>query len=240
MMKVVRIYASLDEAWQARQQLREAGIPADVLDESEAEAAGGAPPEGVRLAVAEDDEPRARLLLGEGRREERLPSAQPKRGGVPWWAFVIVAVALVALAIHSDENAKLPRSGKVIEHDRNHDGRPDTRQEVSEGGHVITIYSDNNFDGVWDHVTVYRDHVLISSKWDSDFNGKFDWTATYENGIVTSAECRKDGAGPVLVRQFYQKGVITYALIDQDGDGSFDFHIDYDPYGREIRRVALK
>lgn len=239
-MKVVRVYSSLMDAQLAKLQLRGAGIDCDLPDEA---AAGNFPSaasaDGVRLLVADEDEERAREILGLPEREARLPSAAPRKGGVPVWMFVIIALALIALAIRSDQTPKGSRDG-VVTKDRNHDGKDDWRQETSDRGATVTIYSDNNFDGVWDHKANYSNHVLVSTETDSDFDGSYDWKYEFKDGLTVAGSCRKGGKGPELVNQTYQHGILASELVDEDGDGKWDFQQEFDPYGRVKTRISLK
>ncbi|MDB6079647.1 MAG: hypothetical protein JWO82_3394 [Akkermansiaceae bacterium] len=239
-MKVVRVYSSLMEAQLAKIQLRDAGIGCDLPDEA---AAGNFPAaafaDGVRLLVDDADEERAREVLGLPEREARLPSAAPRKAGVPVWMFVIIALALIALAIRSDQTPKGGRDG-VMTKDRNHDGKDDWRQETSDHGATVTIYTDNNFDGVWDHRANYSGKELIWSETDSDFDGSYDWKNEYKNGVIVSAVCRKGGVGPELVRETFKHGILVSELVDEDGDGKWDYQKEFDPYGRETAKIPLK
>jgi hypothetical protein len=239
-MIVVRIFSTLMDAQLAKLQLREAGIGCDILDEAIASSFPAAAfADGVRLAVADEDEASAREVLGLPGQQDKLPSAKPKKG-VPVWAFVIVAAAMIVLAIKADDNAKGSTPQGVVERDRNGDGRADVRQESSDGGHTLTIYADNNFDGKWDAKDVYRDFVIVSSEEDSDFDGAFDWKTEYKDGLPVTSECRKAGQGPVLVRRTFRQGILESAFVDSDGDGKWDYRAEYDAYGRETGRISLK
>jgi hypothetical protein len=232
-MKVVRVYSSLMEAQLAKIRLRDAGIGCDLPDEA---AAGNFPAaafaDGVRLLVDDQDEERAREVLGLPEREARLPSAAPRRGGVPVWMFVIIALALIALAIRSDQTPKAGRNG-VVTRDRNHDGKDDWRQETTDRGATTTLYTDDNFDGVWDHRANYSNHELVSSERDTDFDGSYDWKFEFKHGVQVGGSCRKGGKA-------FKDGILVSEMVDADGDGKWDYQRELDPYGRETARIPLK
>ncbi len=233
-MRIVRAYPNLPDAQLAKLALESAGIDADILDEATATLAPHLTfGSGIRLAVADEDFDQAREVLGLPPVE--LPPARAKRG-VPWWAFAILAVAVVSLFLKGRPAAQDDDPYAI---DRNRDGRKDERYEFDAGGRMKSAWSDNNFDGRWDERVYFRNGVVERVESDPDFDGAFDAVTEFRHGVPLTTAIRKGGKGPILSLTTYRDGVLVHVLEDRDGDGHWDVRIEYDPYGRESKREDL-
>ncbi|MBT2745992.1 DUF2007 domain-containing protein [Lysobacter sp. ISL-50] len=141
--------------------------------------------------------------------------------------------------------------------DYNGDGVADERL-VYEGQQLIRTEADRNSDGSADQVIQYDPRGLpTAAEEDQDFNGVRETTTTYRDGlwVERSADYDGDGApelqqtalrgvphtdqwldaqGRVIKRNLYTGGRLTGAEIDSDGDGVLDTVRIFDDRG-EIR-----
>lgn len=235
-VRIVHAYPNLIDAQLAKLSLESEGIAADILDEATATLAPHLTfASGIRLAVADGDFARAREALGLPPVE--MPPAKVSRG-VPWWAFAILAVAVVSLFLKAK-----PASGTSGDDpysiDRNGDGKADERYDFDASGKVSVIWCDNNFDGRWDERFDFKNGVAARIERDLDFDGAFDEVTELRHGVPLTSVVRKGGKGPVLLMTTYRDGVVAQALEDADGDGSWDFRTVYDAFGRVTGREDL-
>jgi hypothetical protein len=238
-MTVLKGYATLEEAHLERSRLASEGIDAQVLDESTPVSAPYALIEpGIRLAVADEDAPRAREILGLSAVLKVVPE---KTHSPSWLIFVVVAAVLLVLIFIKNRNGgSQAESLTRTELDRNHDSKPDLRQEADRQGRLVAEWFDNNFDGRWDLKRKYENGILVSAEQDLDFDGLFDSTLEYQNGVLATETIRPKGEGHPLFRREFRHGVLAVTWADRDQDGGWDQRIDCDPLGRETQRTDLK
>ncbi len=238
-MTVLKGYATLEEAHLERSRLAAEGIDAQVLDESTAVSAPYALIEpGIRLAVADEDAPRAREILGLSAVLKVVPE---KTHSPSWLIFVVVAAVLLVLffANHRNGGSQAETLNRT-ELDRNHDSKPDLRQEADRYGRLVAESFDNNFDGRWDLKRKYENGILVAAEQDLDFDGVFDSTLEYQNGVLATETIRPKGEGHPLFRREFRHGVLAVIWADRDQDGGWDERADCDLLGREVLRMNLK
>lgn len=237
-MIVLKGYSTLEQAHLARSLLESEGISAEVLDEG---TAVSAPylllSSGIRLAVADEDAPRAREIL-------ELPAeAPPLRGGRSvgggLWVVIVLIVAMASVfVIGTRQKSARQRSfpGQVIEQDRNGDGRPDLRYEYDAAGNPLLAFEDDNFDGRWSSRYEFRAGIVTRSEHDLNFDGTFDSVIEYRHGMPHVETIRPGGSGHPLFRHEYAHGRLATTWSDPDRDGTWDERTTYDPMGRQKRQ----
>lgn len=190
---------------------------------------------GIRLAVADEDVSRAREILG----LPAIPQVIPKTNTNPLWLMVVIAVAAFTVLFFGFKHYQVSKIERV-DQDRNNDGKPDERTEFNRQGKPVTFYLDNNFDGNWDWKQNFQDGTPTHAEADLDFDSVFDATVVFKNGLAITETIRPGGEGNPLFRHEYEHGITKVTWFDSDRDGSWDERIDYDPMGREIKRLSLK
>lgn len=236
-MRIVHAFPTLIDAQLAKLALETEGIEADILDEATASLAPHLTlSSGVRLAVPDGDFNRSREVLGLPPVD--LPPAKVARG-VPWWAYLILAVAVISLFLKAKPSSSSDR-GETYSIDRNGDGRPDECCEFDATGRVSVLWCDNNFDGRWDERFEYKDGIPHMVERDLDFDGVYDEFTELRHGVPVTTVVRKGGRGPVLTLVTYRDGVLAQTLEDSDGDGQWDFRTVYDAFGRVKERSPVE
>jgi hypothetical protein len=237
-MRVVKRCSTLEEAHLARTRLADAGIEADVLDETIATTApyllGSS---GIRLAVADEEADQACDLLGVPRNATVAP---PKRGGLPAWIALVVGVAAITVMIAGMKQSRGSAQPTKVDLDRNGDGRADARWIYDASGQSKEGFEDNNFDGTWDIRSAMRDGVIVTSEQDLDFDGVFDSHSRFKNGVIVEQTVTPSGSGNPLFRYEYKNGVAVVEWSDPERDGKWNERIEFDPMGRQTARLPLK
>lgn len=237
-MRVLKGYPTLEEAHLGRSLLASEGIDAEVLDEGASVAPHLLQATGIRLTVADGDADQAREILG----LSAVLKPGSRKSLNPLWLILITGVAVFTVlyaGIRRNLGSPAAASSR-IEHDRNHDGKPDERLELNQQGERVAGYGDENFDGRWDSKSNYQEGILVRVERDLDFDGVFDSTLEYQNGIMATETIRPGGEGYPLFRHEFHRGVLAISWSDKDRDGRWDERIEYDPMGREIQRMVLK
>lgn len=236
-VRIVHAYPTLIDAQLAKLALEAEGIEADVLDEATASLAPHLTfTSGVRVAVPDGDFVRSREVLGLPPVE--LPPAKVNRG-VPWWAYLILAVAVISLFLKANLSSSAI-GGDAYSVDRNGDGRADEQYEFDTAGRVSVIWCDNNFDGRWDERFEFKEGVARTIERDLDFDGSYDEITELRYGVPVTTVVRKGGRGPALMLMTYRDGVAAQSLEDNDGDGQWDIRTVYDAFGRVKERSPVE
>jgi hypothetical protein len=237
-MRVVKRCRTLEEAHLERARLAEAGIEADVLDETIATTAPYLlASAGIRLAVADEEADQACDLLGVPRAATVEP---PKRGGLPAWIALVVGVAAVTVVIAGMKQTRGSAQATKMDLDRNGDGKADARSIFDTKGRATESFEDNNFDGKWDVRFVMHENIVITAEQDLDFDGAFDSQSRFKNGVLMEQTVIPSGSGNPLFRHEYKNGVAVASWFDPERDGKWNERIEYDPMGRETARVPMK
>ena len=110
------------------------------------------------------------------------------------------------------------------EEDRNKDKKTDRWFYLkSDGG--ITINSDNNFDGIVDHILeTDRQGNKLYEEMDYNYDGIMDNFYYYKNGALERQEIDSNYDGNIDIWIYLEKGIyITKIERDKDHDGKIDF-----------------
>lgn len=209
----------------------------------------------VRVMVVEEDYPAARALVDRWNAEQPGQPGQPlqasarPRGRLAWW---VAGLLVGVLGSYAWFHAPVDRRGI----DRDHDGRFEVQVIYAPGGQALRQELDRNLDGKVDFVGRFDAYgAYESSRADEDFDGVFESESAYKDGNIESSTADTDGDGYPDMRWFYVRGVLhsidyiqpqsgralrteyyrlgrmTHAERDLDGDGRMDKRIRYDATG---------
>lgn len=262
-MRTVYEAANAVEAHMLADLLKQEGLQAHVRGEHLQGAAGGLPVAGlVRLDVDEASHDRARALIAQweatqvppGPKERPAPARFARTkvfmaglalGVVGTWAFLRAPATSDGIDHNRDgvidERWIYSASGTAMryEADRNLDKKVDLRQEFNERGQIASSESDDDFDGVFETRTRYRNSNVEVSESDFDRNGIPEVRWNHENGVLRGIETIVATRGlPSRVDRFEGNRIVSTDL-DTDDDGKLDTRLIYSPMGLEASRSRL-
>ncbi|MES2015926.1 MAG: DUF2007 domain-containing protein [Pseudomonadota bacterium] len=217
----------------------------------------------VRVMVAEDDFAQAQAIVTQWDAQQPAsmeapaplaPTTARARAGVFAAGLVIgllCAVAWYRAPLHQqgidrdhngvfESKAMFAAEGAPLrtELDRNRDGKIDLIVRYDAMGGIDSNEADDDFDGVFESVTSYRQGNPYLGEADTDGDGLVDLKTHYENGVVVSVEHVNPATGQVQKVDFYTLGKITHSLVDSNQDGTMDRRIGYTGVGN-VRSVDL-
>ena len=242
------------EAHMIRDLLKQEGVPADIHGEHLLGAMGEIPVAGVvRVMVDDSDYAQARAVV------EGWDAAQPKespRPAVPtsrrWrWLFMGLVIGVGATYAYFrspvtvegidynrdgllDERYTYAPSGTLlkVEIDRNLDRKVDYIAHYDRRGIIESAESDDNFDGMFETHSTYRDGSMSYSSVDTDGDGYADLGIQFTDGVLTSMEYLNPSTGLPLRVEHYKLGKLVDAQVDSDRDGKLDTRRVYDGLGQ--------
>jgi hypothetical protein len=257
--------ANAAEAHMLVDLLRQQGIAAEIRGEHLQGAVGGLPAMGlVRLVVDEPDFTRARAAIDQWEMTERAESAQSPVSGAPpryrGFKGFVLGLALGVCGMYGayrapatvdgtdynrdgllDETWTYALNGRPLklEVDRNLDRKVDYIAHYDMRGQIQSSESDDDFDGVFETTSRYRDGNVVSSAADTDGDRYPDLHTYFKDGVLDTSEYIKPATGrPVRVEHF-QLGKLKFADIDTDDDGQLDTRLTYTPLGEVSARQAI-
>ncbi|WMW81466.1 DUF2007 domain-containing protein [Undibacterium cyanobacteriorum] len=141
----------------------------------------------------------------------------------------------------SDEHWTYNLSGKATQasFDRNFDGKIDLKQSYGADGAIERSESDDDFDGVFETITSYRDNNPELTEIDTDHDGFHDQKWRFRFGVLTESEVIYPTTGLPRKHCAYQLGLLRQCELDSDLDGKMDTRIEYDALGEEKKREKL-
>jgi len=249
-MKVAYEAADAIEAHMIRDLLKQEGVSADIHGEHLLGAMGDIPVAGaVRVMVDETDYARARSVV------QRWDAAQPKEIPRPLhrpsraWLWLLVGLLAGVSTTYAyfrspvtvqgvdfnrdgllDDKYTYSASGTLlrVERDRNFDHKVDYIDGYDQRGLIESSDSDDDFDGVFETHTKYRDGNPVHTTIDSDGDGYADVGIQYVDGVAISAEFLNPSTGLPLRVEHYKLSRLLYADVDTDKDGKLDTRYVYD------------
>jgi len=244
------------EAHMIRDLLKQEGVSADIHGEHLLGAMGDIPVAGVvRVMVDEADYAQARAVV------ERWDATQPKESPRPValpsrrWPWLFIGLALGIATTYAffrspvtvdgidhnrdgilDEKYTYAPSGTIlkVEIDRNLDRKVDYIAHYDRRGIIKTAESDDNFDGVFETHSTYRDGGIVHSDVDTDGDGYADLGIQYSDGVLTSMEYLNPSTGLPLRVEHYKLNKLVDADVDSDKDGKLDTRYVYDGLGQVV------
>lgn len=213
----------------------------------------------VRVVVSEEQFAAAIKLVTEweaqqtssiGERQLAAPESTKRFGGVSLF-FMGFGLGLLMMYAYfyfpfyrdsrSDEQWTYSLSGKPIlaTFDRNLDGKIDLRQSYGVDGTIQKSESDDDFDGIFESVTIYRDSNPELTEVDTDHDGFYDQKLKYRFGVMAESEVIYPTTGLARKHCTYRLGLLQQCELDSDLDGKMDTRIEYDALGEEKKRGKL-
>lgn len=140
-----------------------------------------------------------------------------------------------------DEQWTYSLKGKPIHasFDRNFDGKIDLKQSYGADGTIERGESDDDFDGVFESTTSYRENNPELTEIDTDHDGFYDQKLRYRFGVLIESEVIYPTTGLPRKHCTYQLGLLRQCELDSDLDGKMDTRIEYDALGEEKKREKL-
>jgi hypothetical protein len=255
-MKAAYEASNAVEAHMIRDLLMQEGLSAEIHGEHLLGAMGDLPVAGlVRVMVDESDFAQARAVV------ERWDTAQPKESPRPtapssrrWrWLFIGLAIGVGATCAYFrspvtvdgidhnrdgllDEKYTYAPSGTLlkVEIDRNLDRKVDYIAHYDRRGIIEASESDDNFDGVFETHSTYRDGSVSYSAVDTDGDGYADLGIQYTDGVLASMEYLNPSTGLPLRVEHYKLNKLVDAEVDSDRDGKIDTRYVYDGLGQIV------
>ncbi|MBX9401439.1 DUF2007 domain-containing protein [Lysobacter sp. BMK333-48F3] len=114
-----------------------------------------------------------------------------------------------------------------IEADRNTDSQTDQVSHYDPRGLVTEVEEDQDFNGVRETVTTFRDGQFTGLTTDYSGDGAPERQQTALRGVLRTEEWF-DPQGRVIKRDHWTGGRLTSGEIDSDGDGALDTQRQYD------------
>lgn len=249
--------------------LGEAGIAAHIQGESLQLAAGELPAGNlIKLAVADEDAPRARALLSEWDSKSAPPDPSAAKARFP---SVVAAIFLIlgllggwlikGYVVHSQgefrgERHEIDRNGDGIadityfyapgavhayksEADHNFDRVTDTITHYDAGGSITGSETDDNFDGVFEDKSSFVDGIMRQSDIDTDGNGVADHFLHFEHATLVLEEIADPTTGRVVRANHYANGLVDSADFDDNRDGVLETHRTFDRFGTVLATTRL-
>jgi hypothetical protein len=130
------------------------------------------------------------------------------------------------------------RPGAEVAHrvdaDNNYDDRVDSVALYDAVGNITGHRFDNDFDGVMEGQSTFRNGQLVESRTDLDNNGVHDLTSTYEHGVLVRERYFDERSGQIARVNYYEAGVLVRSESDPDRDGVMETMRTYDRYGEVV------
>lgn len=261
-MKTLYEAGNAAEAHMLVDLLKQQGIAAEIHGEHLQGAVGGLPAMGlVRVVVDEPDFTRARAAIDQW---EKAESAQlpPKAEAPRYRGFKGFAIGL-ALGVCGmygayrapatvdgtdynrdgllDDKWTYSLSGRPLklEADRNLDRKVDYIGHYDLRGQLQSSESDDDFDGVFETTSRYRDGNIVSNQTDTDGDRYPDLHTYFTHGVPDTMEYIKPGTGKPLRVEHFKLGKLQFADIDADEEGSLDTRLTYSPLGEVSQRKPI-
>jgi hypothetical protein len=135
-----------------------------------------------------------------------------------------------------DEKYTYAPSGTLlkVEIDRNLDRKVDYIAHYDRRGIIDGSESDDNFDGVFETHSTYRDGSVSYSAVDTDGDGYADLGIQYTDGVLASMEYLNPSTGLPLRVEHYKLNKLVDAEVDSDRDGKIDTRYVYDGLGQIV------
>jgi hypothetical protein len=262
-MKTVFDASNNLEAYMVMHQLERAGIDAKIVGEHLQGAVGELPAAGnVRVVTSAEDVVEARNVIAQWEASEIDVEAEPVQrkktsyaGATGFLLGAALASVFLLWAYNSpieNEQADYDRDGVVdeffhskagfydrIEGDRNGDGTIDIRHFYTRREGPVRTDSDDDFDGVFEHVTIYRYAQPRVDEIDSNGDGLADIRYHYENGVVVRSEIFDPVPHRLRKTQAYSTGKLVEARWDSNNDGELDTLIEYDEFEEVSSRTPI-
>lgn len=243
--------------------LRQQGITAEVRGEHLQGAVGGLPTLGlVRLVVDEQDFARARQAIDHWEAAEvaqsPAPKAVPRYRGLKGFAL---GLALGVCGLYGayrtpatvdgadynrdgllDEKWTYALSGRplLLEVDRNLDRKTDYIAHYDLRGLLQSSESDDDFDGVFETRSRYRNGNPVESEVDTDGDRYPDMHSYFQDGVIDTVEHLKPTTGRPLRIEHFKLGKLAFADVDADEDGRLDTRLVYTPLGDVASRQPIE
>lgn len=253
-MKTVYEAANAVEAHMLADLLKQEGVAAQIHGEHLQGAVGELPAAGlVRLVVDESDFSQARAAIERwdaAASQDRTPAPPRRRSTVLLaWALGLAMGAAGCYAFfrspatvdgidHNrdgllDEKSTYAPSGTLlsVEIDRNLDRKVDVLARYDARGLIESARGDDDFDGVFETQSRYRDGNVVLTEADTDADGVPDLRSIFENGVLSSMEYMNPSTGLPLRVEYFKLGKLTHADVDTDKDGILDTRQRYSPLG---------
>lgn len=234
--------------------LRQQGFTGRVDGEYLQGAIGELPAAGlVRVMVEEQDYAAAKAVIEKWDAVQPLHEPLPvdRKAGSRFNIFMIGLCAGIALAYayyqspvsregvdHNgdgvlDDRWSYARSDRPLtnEVDRNLDGKIDYVAGFNRFGTIASVESDDDFNGVFESRTTYRQGNAELSETDTNGDGFRDLKTNFEYGVVISTEYIYPATGLPYRMEYFRLGKMTHAELDSDKDGKMDKRIRYDEAG---------
>lgn len=112
--------------------------------------------------------------------------------------------------------------------DRNFDGKADFVYEYKQDGSPRTSKSDDNFDGVFETHTQYRNGNAILSKSDTIGDGFENYHISFKNGVFDTVTFYSPLTKRPIKIQYFKNSRLDSAKLDTNNDGEFDTTYHYD------------
>jgi len=239
--------------------LKQEGIEAHIHGEALQGAMGEIPANGlVRLLVAEESYPAARASIDrwentqieETPRPARSAKSSGLRGLLVGLVIGIGATYAAYRAPTATDGVDYDRDGLLdekvtyspngmplkLEADRNLDHKVDYVAHYDARGHIDSVESDDNFDGVFETKQWLRNGNIDATLSDTDGDGYPDLRSTYAHGVVETTEYINPASGKPVRVEHYMLGVLKFADVDTDMDSNLDTRITY----TKLAEVASK
>ena len=207
----------------------------------------------VRVMVEEQDYAAAKAIIDKWDAVQPLhvPVPAPRKAGSRFGALLlgVVAGAAISYAYHRgpvmtegidytgngvlDERWTFAPGGRTVKYDidRNRDGKVDYITRFSRDGTIDFVDADDNFDGVFESRTHYRQGNPELTETDTDKDGFRDFKTNFEHGVIVSFEYIYPATGRPQKIEYLKPGKNTHAELDTDKDGKMDKRIRYDEIG---------
>lgn len=259
-MKHVYTSSGSVEAYMLAHMLEQAGIKSDIHGEALLGAVGELPAAGlVKIAVADEDYEEARKLILEWEKKN-IPET-PSKGAPKTSKSTLVIALLVGVAMGwmlseqgfignspeaIDQNTdgrpdlvfhyknKTAPFAEIAEIDTNFDGKFDVMTRYNSQGIALSDKADNDFNGSFETITVYKYGAAAKSEVDTDGDGKADIVNLFKNGVLNQTQILNPKTGKVVRVNYYENSMLKSADFDSDGDGAMETHYTYDRYERVI------
>lgn len=226
-------------------------------------AVGGLPALGlVRLMVEAEDYDRARALIEQWEAAEAATQPAPPRPpprypvlkgfvlGLLVGVGAMVAAHRTPAAVDGtdhnrdgllDERWTYALNGRPLklEVDRNLDRRVDHVAHYDLRGRIERAESDDNFDGVFETTTRFRDGNADIAETDTDADRYPDLRTVFQDGVLAAVEYLKPATGRPLRVEYFRLGKLLHADVDTDDDGRLDTRLRYSALGEITTREPV-
>lgn len=124
--------------------------------------------------------------------------------------------------------------------DRNLDKTVDLKFYYDHIGLLETMQADDNFDGVFESETKYKNNNPVWTKIDTAGDGFKNQHINYTYGVLDSIVFYNAKTQKKVKIDYFEDIKLQYSEIDTDSDGILDSRIDYDEYQNVIKTSQLK